>query len=95
MLNKMTPAIQRLFLSDCTAIGVSIVALWSMIAFVASAVSTVVEDHLLHTLLLTSAVLISLFATSALVAVIIHIRKNRNTIYLEDILASREHQETV
>lgn len=80
--------IQRLFISDCAAIAISMVALWAMVTFTMTAVRVIAPSPMVEALIVSSALLICLFATASLAAVFAHVKKNREPIYTEDILAS-------
>jgi len=80
--------IQRLFISDCAAIAISMVAIWAMVIFAMTAVRVIAPSRMVEALIVSSALLICLFATASLAAVFVHVRRNREAIYTEDILAS-------
>ena len=70
----------------------SLIALWTMVLFAMQAVAAIVPGGVAKLLLIASALCICLFATASLVAVYIHIRKNRDSIYLEDIRISLDQK---
>ncbi|GEM_PF-2679305 len=84
----MKQKIQRLFISDCAAIAISMVAIWAMVIFAMTAVRVIAPSRMVEALIVSSALLICLFATASLAAVFVHVRRNREAIYTEDILAS-------
>lgn len=84
----MDSKIRHLFLYDCSAIGVSMVALWAMVLFAATAVCAVTASPVVRALILAAAILICLFSTAALFAVFAHIKRNREPIYTLDIRTS-------
>lgn len=80
--------IQRLFISDCTAIVTAMIALWAMIMFAMTSVRAIAPTRVVATFIFASALLICIFGTVSLAAVLIHLKRNRDAIYTEDILAS-------
>lgn len=84
----MKKKIQRLFISDCAAIVTAMIAIWAMIMFAMTSVRAIAPTQVVATLIFASALLICLFATASLAAVFIHLKRNRESIYTEDILAS-------
>ena len=84
----MKKKIQQLFISDCTAIVTAMVALWAMVMFAMTTVRAIAPTRAVEALIFASALLICLFATASLAAVFIHLKRNREAIYTEDILTS-------
>jgi len=71
---------------------ISLVALWAMVIFTMAAVSSIAPGGISQILLIGSALCICLFATASLVAVFSHVRRNRDSVYRQDILISMDQK---
>lgn len=81
----MDKKIRRMYLQDCFTILTFMIFMWVVFAYVIGIVSSVVNNHLLATAIIVIGVFTVLFASSTMFAVLVHLKKNRDKLYMEDI----------
>jgi hypothetical protein len=86
----MENKIKKMYRSDYILISTFIVFLWVVLAYVMPVVSGLIGDNSLRMVTLGAGCVAGVSATSALVAVLAHLRKNQTQLYTEDILCSRQ-----
>jgi len=80
--------ISKLLLKDCTTIVLILVLLWLILGFVMVQVSAIAPSHSIRTGIIIAGILVGTFSTASSVAVFIHLRINRNELYLEELQSS-------
>lgn len=94
----MENRIRKMYRGDCCNIIFWILFLWLVITFVFfKGVNSIATDYLVRITTLVIGGLAVTFATAALIAVIVHLRKNLEDLYIEDIknLQRMKHRLTV
>ena len=78
-------SIKAIFYKDCAALAVFVVGLWSVLLPVLLSVITLTDDPIAKGLLIAAAGIGGAGLTWAIFAVFLHIRKNRDQIYREEL----------
>jgi hypothetical protein len=66
---------------DSAVIWISLAVMWLVLVFVVFNVIPLSNDGLVRIVIVGSAALAGIFATSALIAVLLHLRRNQNVLY--------------
>jgi len=74
-----------MYLLDCATILGFLVLTWSVLVFVLREASNLSSSVVVKIIMEVSAGLAGVFATAALVAVLVHLKKNRESLYREDL----------
>lgn len=82
----MEPSLRRKYTADFITILVFIVFTWSVLLFVLKNVYDIASTYEIRALMVISCFVVGAFATSALVAVVHHLRKNGESVYHEELL---------
>lgn len=77
--------IDKLYKQDTRLVFVFILFVWSVLGFVLVNVSSLAESDLIRNVALLSGIVAGIFVTSALVAVLVHLKKNRHALYSEEL----------
>jgi hypothetical protein len=86
----MEKRVVRMYLVDCATIMVSMVLTWAVMALVLRTVLGLTSDLAVRATIEIAAATAAVFATSALIAVLVHLRRNRETLYAEDVAHLKE-----
>lgn len=78
-------SIKAVFHKDCAALAVFVVGLWCVLLPVLMSVIGLTDDPIAKGLLMAAAVVGGAALTWAIFAVFLHIRKNRDQIYKEEL----------
>lgn len=78
-------AVDRMYRSDMALVGIFFVSMWAVLAYVLSQVWGIAPDGATRAIAVTTALLVGIFASGALVAVAIHLRKRKEQLYREDL----------
>lgn len=81
----MEKKINRMYLKDCLSILTTMIVLWVTLIFVMINVYSVASNQMLEITIVLVGVIACSLASSALFAVIVHLKKNRSDLYSEDI----------
>lgn len=84
----MESAIRRLFSIDYVVIAGFVGFMWCVLAFVLYQVLTLVSTMGVAILTIIAAIAVGTFSTASLLAVLGHLRRNKTSIYREDIETS-------
>lgn len=79
-------SIKAVFRKDCMALVIFVVGMWCVILPVLLSVVGLTDDPLTKGFLFAAAVVGGVSLTLAIFAVFLHIRKNRDEIYREDLV---------
>lgn len=74
----------RMYRSDMALVGIFFAAMWVVLLFVLFQVHGIAPDRATRAVATATALLVGIFSSGALVAVVIHLRKRREDLYLED-----------
>jgi hypothetical protein len=78
-------AMERMYRSDMALVGGFFSAMWVVLAYVLLQVWNIAPDGATRGIVVTTALLVGIFASGALLAVAIHLRKRREHLYREDL----------
>lgn len=77
--------IDKLYRQDTGLVFIFILFVWVVLGFVLMSVSSLEISDLIRHVALVAGVLAGIFVTSALVAVLVHLKKNRLALYSEEL----------
>lgn len=77
--------INKLYRQDTGLIFVFILFVWVVLGFVLMNVSSLAVNDVIRNVALVAGAVAGFFVTSALVAVLVHLKKNRITLYSEEL----------
>ncbi|MBP1759493.1 MAG: hypothetical protein H6Q63_410 [Firmicutes bacterium] len=77
--------INKLYRQDTGLIFVFILFVWVVLGFVLMNVSSLAVNDVIRNVALVAGVVAGFFVTSALVAVLVHLQKNRISLYSEEL----------
>lgn len=77
--------INKLYRQDTGLVFVFILFVWVVLGFVLMSVSSLAVSDLIRNVALVAGVVAGIFVTSALVAVLVHLKKNRIALYSEEL----------
>lgn len=77
-----------MYLQDCLTIFAFMFFLWIALAYVIINVSVIAPNITVKIIAILAGSTAGIFSTTALIAVLVHLRKNRQKLYIEDILNS-------
>lgn len=82
----------RMYLQDTATLIISVLVMWSALGCVLCAALPLTDDARVRIFLEVSAAAVGIFATAALLAVLAHLRRNRDALYREDLAHLDERQ---
>jgi len=90
--NRTARRIARMYCSDVGTIVFAMVATWVVLALVLHECLPLADSRRVKLILVTSALAVCIAAMAALIALLLHLRRNRGTLYREDLahLANRD-----
>ncbi len=80
---------KKLLLGDSATIMLILVVLWCIVSFVMMQIGSIMPNHAVKMVALVAGILVTTFSTAASIAVLIHLRKNQQALYTEE-LANRK-----
>ena len=80
----------RMYVIDSAVIWISLVVMWFVLIFILLQVVPLADDFLTQAILVGSAILAGVFATSALVALLLHLHRERNSLYAGELSPTSE-----
>lgn len=81
----MDNKIASMYRNDVLLLILFIIFVWVILSLVASAVSTIAPNPTVKTIALAAGAVAGIFATSALLGVLSHLKKNKQQLYNQDI----------
>lgn len=81
---KREATIERMYRSDMALVGIFFAAMWVVLLYVLFQVNGIAPDRATRAITTITAMLVGIFASGALAAVAIHLRKRREDLYSED-----------
>ncbi|HOV29215.1 MAG TPA: hypothetical protein PLY83_03900 [Synergistales bacterium] len=84
MNRSRTSVMERMYRSDMALVGTFFILMWTVLLYVLLQVNRIAPDTTTRTLATVAALLVGGFASGALAAVAIHLRKHREDLYRED-----------
>ena len=78
--------IGRLYRRDTMLVCLSLILAWVVLGFVFGGVAGLAPDPVVEDMALAAGLTTGLFITAALIAVVIHLRKNRQVLYLTELV---------
>jgi len=82
---RTAAAMERMYRSDRLLIGTFFAAMWVVLAYVLTQVWGIAPDGATRAIAATTAGLVGLFASGALLAAAVHLQKRKATLYREDL----------
>ncbi len=86
----MENKIKKLYLQDCIIVLIFMIVLWSILVYVLSKVVLIAPGTTVKMFVIFIGIMAGTFATAAMVAVLVHLKKNQKQLYTEEILASKD-----
>ncbi len=77
----MNPRARRLYQADVAVIWISLAAMWTVLVYALGEVAPLAADLSTRVVIVAAALLAGVVATSALVALQLHLRRQRTTLY--------------
>lgn len=77
----MESQIKKMYTTDCLAIILSTVVLWTILTVTMLNISGIVESPTLRIIIFTIGIFLGSIATASCTAVIIHLKKNQKKLY--------------
>lgn len=84
MNRSKTSVMERMYRSDMALVGTFFILMWTVLLYVLLQVNGIAPDTTTRTLATGAALLVGIFASGALAAVAIHLKKRREDLYRED-----------
>jgi hypothetical protein len=78
-------AMERMYRSDRVLIGIFFAAMWAVLAYVLTQVWEIAPDGATRAIAVIAAALVGLFASGALLAAAVHLKKRKALLYREDL----------
>ena len=78
-------AMERMYRSDRVLIGIFFAAMWAVLAYVLTQVWEIAPDAATRATAVIAAALVGLFASGALFAAAVHLKKRKALLYREDL----------
>lgn len=78
-------SMERMYRSDRMLIGIFFTAMWAVLAYVLTQVWEIAPDGSTRAIAVTTAALVGLFASGALLAAAVHLKKRKALLYREDL----------
>lgn len=82
--------IENMYRQDCIIIAIAVVVLWSVLSYVILNVSRLPESRSLGLIISSVGLAVCIFGTASSKAVLSHLKKNKKSIYPEDIAYSKK-----
>ena len=77
--------IGKMYRQDTGLVVISIIFVWLVLGFVLINVSSLAANELIRDETLGAGTMVGIFVTSSLIAVLVHLKKNRVAIYSEEL----------
>ncbi|MGK0465813.1 hypothetical protein [Clostridium sp.] len=77
--------IKKMYWQDCITIFTFMVILWIVLAYVIINVSAISPTIMVKIIVIITGSVAGAFSTTALIAVLVHLRKNGHQLYMEDL----------
>ncbi|MFT5874588.1 MAG: energy-coupling factor transporter transmembrane protein EcfT [Clostridium sp.] len=77
--------IKKMYWQDCITIFTFMVILWIVLAYVIINVSAISPTIMVKIIAIITGSIAGAFSTTALIAVLVHLRKNGQQLYMEDL----------
>ena len=75
----------KMYRRDTRLVLIFIIFVWLVLGFVLISVSSLAANDLIRNVTLASGMIAGIFVTSSLIAVLVHLKKNRVGIYSEEL----------
>lgn len=77
--------INKMYRQDTGLVFIFIILIWLVLGFVLINVSSLAPSDLIRNVALASGTIAGIFVTSSLIAVLVHLKKNRIGLYTEEL----------
>lgn len=77
--------IGKMYRQDTGLVVICIIFVWLVLGFVLINVSSLAANELIRDVTLGAGTMVGIFVTSSLIAVLVHLKKNRVAIYSEEL----------
>jgi NADH:ubiquinone oxidoreductase subunit K len=84
---KMESKIKRMYNQDNATVICMLIALWAVMIYVITQVTSISPDHSTGIAIAAIGIAAGSFATASCIAVLVHLKKNKTKLYLEEINA--------
>jgi 4-hydroxy-L-threonine phosphate dehydrogenase PdxA len=81
----MESKIKRMYHQDNVIVICMLVALWAVLIFTITQVVRISPDHATGIMIAAIGIVTGSFATASCIAVLVHLKKNKNKLYSEEI----------
>ncbi len=85
----------KMYRQDTGLVVIFIVCVWLVLGFVLISISSLAPDELIRDVTLVVGSMAGIFVTSALIAVLVHLKKNRVGIYSEELCQVAKQAEMI
>lgn len=85
----MQNKIKQMYRRDCFIIFIVMLFLWIELGYVIFDVSTISPTFIVKIIVILTGSMVGAFSTAASIAVLVHLRKSRQELYMEDISNSQ------
>jgi FtsH-binding integral membrane protein len=83
----MENKIKKMYYQDITTVICILTALWAVLIYAITQVITIAPDHTTAMVIAAIGIVTGSFATASCIAVLVHLKKNKNKLYSEEINA--------
>ena len=81
----------KMYRQDTGLVVIFIILVWLVLGFVLISISGLAPDDLIRNVILVTGSIAGIFVTSALIAVLVHLKKNQDSIYSEELYQVVRH----
>lgn len=90
-IKGMKKRIKMMYFQDRMVIFSFMISFWAILSYVMVNISYLDIDYTIKLIILLAGILAGIFGTTALIAVLIHLKKNCDELYMQDVMASMEN----
>jgi cell division protein FtsW (lipid II flippase) len=84
---KMENKIKKMYHQDDATVICVLIALWAVLIYAIIQIATIAPDHMTAVVIAAIGIAAGSFATASCIAVLVHLKKNKNKLYSEEINA--------
>ncbi|KNZ42201.1 hypothetical protein [Acetobacterium bakii] len=85
----MENQMNKTYRMDGIAIIIAMIVLWAVLIFVMLKIGDITPNQPLKAMIFTIGILVGVFATASSMAVLIHLKKNKKTLYVSEMTEKR------
>ncbi|HWR44534.1 hypothetical protein [Sporomusa sp.] len=77
--------IDKMYRNDTGLVVIFIIFVWLILGYVLVSVSSLAPNDLIRNVMLAAGVMAGIFMTTSLIAVLVHLKKNRVSVYRDEL----------